>query len=372
MESRGWIIAAGAAAALGVLALSAYVPEEPATRPTTAALQRESHPDGIEVKDADETLVALLPSFEKDDETATRAAVEQVQSAIAGDGAQELSRETKDKMSAALLQAYARTKEDTSESKQLKASIVSVLIGQIGGDRMKDFTVDLLTTGSDEMKVAALSALAMPNAVKHSKINEAALALVKTPVVPDVMKPGVLRRALGKKAEPELLAFIQRVDASTSAVRACAVELQNLHKPQLMGVVLKQLDAKGLIAQSDRMPWISGRLLAQFVRIADKDELTLALGVIKNRPGLTKHAMPALKERLRDSNASVRRMVAGLIPQAVSKDGIDPESGEEVLVARLKEENDPAVKGTIEEGLAQVRLTRQPQDGTKTDIQAPR
>ena len=159
-------------------------------------------------------------------------------------------------------------------------------------------------------------------------------------------------------------------DMLPAAVAACAVEVQNLGKPELLGAVLSRLEDGGLLDDPKKLPWMSSKLLAEHIRKADGPELARALRVVRLRPSLTRATAKAIKERAGHADPAIRRQVARIIPDAVKNEGLDDASGEELLAARLKEETDPLVKGEIEGSLAAVRGARPPQGAAQEPSQA--
>lgn len=360
MEVRNVVIGMGAALAVGVLALSVYDPSEgaPPAKPRGIVKSEAPKPEPKEPT-REEAVVSLLPRLEGEDLGARLIAVERIGEALGGSEPGEVSSELRERAAAALIDSYAETGDDSPEKLELKRVIVRAVIAKVGGEAAKSFAGETLDHGTDTVKAEAVRAMLAPGAAKSPEANRKALELARAGSIPEELRATVLRRVLGKKGEGEILGLFQQ-ELSAAGLKACAVELQNLGKPALMGVILSRLEEKGLL-DSPRMPWISGRLLSDHIRSAKAEELGRALAVAKSRRTLTRATAAALKERLSDPEPSVRTVIAQTIGGAVGAQSLDPESGEELLVARLQEERDPAVKGAIETTLAQVRRARQPQ-----------
>lgn len=271
------------------------------------------------------------------------------------DGAQRES------LAEALAQAWSKTPQETPDGRETRAEIARLLIGRVGGEPGKALALELLSSSSETARGWAAEALALqPAAVRGREVAQAALEAVRSGSVPAETRPALLRRFLGRKAEPELSAMLSQ-ELPAPALRACAVELQNVGGPGHMGTILARLETAGLLGDPRKMPWLSARLLSEHIRTASKDELARAVSVVKARPRLARAASKALRQRLGDPDSGVRRMVAQVIPGAVEQSGLDGEEGLEMLVAQLQREDDPAVKEALEEGVSSLRLARQPE-----------
>lgn len=305
----------------------------------------------------DDTVQAMLPMLRRADTDAWRAALEAIDDALDGAPKDALTAETREQAAQAAVAAFASIPGDTPEGVELKKQALQLVVSRLGGDAGRAFAAELLGAATDTWKLDVLEAWLKPGAVNGRVIREKAAELARTAAVPEELKPAILRRALGKKAEPELAAFLAAA-TDRRAVAACAVELQNLGKPEVLGPVLAKLEGAGLLDDHKKMPWLSGKLLAEHIRQADDAGLKRALKAVYLRPALAKRAVKAVQERAGHPDPEVRRLVARIIPDAVKSEGLDVQSGEELLLARLKEETDPAVKGEIEGSLAEVRKTR--------------
>lgn len=367
------LVVGGVAVGLLILGISFYEPPEPKSRPTPTEEPIPSADSGGRpmqqetAMDSEQVARALLAGLRSADAQFRREALDQLQGEYEAWSSSDLSRETRESLGAALREAYGQT-EETEEGLAFRRSIVRLMIHKVGGAVARDFAVEVLTSAPEPLKLEVLSALTLPGSMRDEKVYEKALEFARSQVVPDEMKPAILRRVLGKKAGVEMLDLFQS-ELSPEALKACAVELQNLHDPRLMGAILSRLERDGLLADDKKMPWLSGRLLAEHIRSASHEELARALHVVKARPRLGRITFKAIRERIGDSDPEVRKAVAHAIPDAVGTEVADSVSGEETLVARLQQENDPAVKGVLEDSITRLR-TRRPQEATPSETPA--
>lgn len=306
-------------------------------------------PAGSRGPTVDETVLAILKIIERGE---GREGLEQLSEVLQGGERGDLSLEVRDRAAKAVITAYAGFEDE--ESKRLALHLI---VAKLGGEVARNFAVELMGSTTDAVKLAVVHAYVQPGAANGKALKEKVLEYARSEVVPVDLRPAVLRRALGLKSEPELFALFSS-EIPQSAVAACAVELQNLGKPEVMGPVLSRLDALGMLDDKGRMPWISGKLLSKHIQSASDEELERALRIVTLRKSLVRSTARAVKERAGHKDPGIRRLVARIIPNAVKNEGLDVASGEELLLARLKEETDPSVKGEIEGSLAEVRKTR--------------
>jgi len=306
----------------------------------------------------DEHVQALLPTLFGEDADSRATALDALELAFAFGGINELTAETREETAGALIEAYAESDGDSKEGITERKRVLDMLITKLGGDTARAFTAQIVASGSDpSIKGAALASLASKGSFRDKTVDALALEAMKADGVADETKPKLLRRIKGSKAEKELLEMLES-DIDDAGLRQTAVEIQNLHKPVLMGAVISRLDARGLLGDAKIMPWFSGKLLSEHIRTADHAEFVRALKVVWRRPSLTRGTFKAAQARIEDSDPVIRRMVARLVPDAVKYDGIDAETGESLLSARLQIEQDPTVKGQLEGSLGEVRKAR--------------
>lgn len=313
----------------------------------------------------DDTVLAMLPMLERPDVDARLSALDAIDEAMDDTEKGALTPDVREQAAKAVIAAFESTPAETPEGLEVKKTALQLVVTRLGGEAGRAFAGELLGSATSSWTLETLHAWLKAGAVSGQIIREKAADLIKTELVPDALKPVVLRKALGKKSEPEIVALMNTA-IGRGALGACAVELQNLGKPELLGGVLSRLEEAGMLDDHKKLPWISGKLLAGHIRLADDAQLKRALKVVYLRPGLARQTMHAVKERANHPSPDVRRLVARIIPDAVKSEGIDVQSGEELLLARLKEETDPAVKGEIEGSLAEVRKTRPAPEATPT------
>lgn len=303
----------------------------------------------------DEHVQALLPTLLGDEPEDRKAAIEALQMAFAFGGDDGVSAATREEAAEALIEAYAETDSETPEGLADRKRVLDMLITQIGGETAKAFTAQIVASASEPgVRGAALAALADKNAFRDATVDALALEAMKDEAVPDKVRPKLLHRIKGRKAEKELIEMLEK-DLDDDGLRQTAVEIQNLHKPALLGNVISRLDQRGLLSDPKKMPWFSRTLLSEHIRTVEEPGLVKALKVVWLRPSLTKGTFQAAQARLESADPAIRRMIARLVPDAVKYEGIDAEAGEQILSARLLIEQDPAVKGQLEGSLGEVR-----------------
>jgi hypothetical protein len=306
----------------------------------------------------DEHVQALLPTLFAEDAEERTTAFEALELALANGGDEDLTLETREETADALVEVYAEVDGSTKEGFSQRKRVLDILITKIGGETARAFTAQIVASPSEPaVRGAALAALASKESFRDKSVDALALEAMKGKEVPDAVKPKLLRRIKGRNAEKELLEMLQQ-DLDDAGLRQTAVEIQNLLKPEHMGAVISRLEDRGLLRDAKRMPWFSGKLLSEHIRTADDPQFMRALKVVWLRPSLTRRTFQAAQARLEDADPVIRRMVARLVPDAVKYDGIDAETGEKMLSARLQIEQDPAVKGQIEGSLGEVRKAR--------------
>lgn len=305
----------------------------------------------------DEHAEALIPTLQAEAASERRLAREAL-SLLLKDGA-TLGEAAREATASALLDMHrlssGTAKEDVSERKEA----LQLLVASVKGDAARSYAESVLAAGSDADKRTIAESLVVPGALRGGTLYEMAYELTKTPSIPEALKPALIRKIRGKAAEAELMAFVKETQ-DKKALSAAAVEVQNLHKPELMGEVIARLDEMELLKDSKTMPWFQGGLLSEHIRKAEGVELVRALRVVWTRPSLTKTTFKAVQETLASADPAVRRMAARLVPDAVKYAALQSEEGEATLTARLEVETDPAVKGELEAVIEDIRRTRRP------------
>ncbi len=304
----------------------------------------------------DEKFETLLPTLVSNDPIVRQTGLAALNIAYQQGDGKELSGEMREETADALIELYDTEDTETPKSAKIKVDALRMLVTRVGGPEADAFASDILNSLDTRMKVEALKILS-ENRIGDADLRKAAYQASQEETIPEWIKPGVYRRTLGSKAEGEILALMSSTEEPRT-IRHCAVELQNLHKPQLLGPVLTRLEEAGMLGDVKELPWFSGRLLGKHIEEADDDELLRALRVVWLRPTLTRTTMKAVQERLAHADPGIRRLVARIIPDAVKQEGLDLEIGEELLATALQIETDPAVKGEIEGSLTAVRQTR--------------
>lgn len=310
MENKDKAIIAGTVLTLSVLGLSLYevVKHDAVQHNETAeaALQRQHETRPPTPQDVGRSVLDLLTS---DDELQRMGAVAQL-SEMPIDPAQ------REALAEALIRAH-----DLASEEEGREDIGRVLIGKVGGARAAHFALERLGSSSETVRSYAAQAL-VTGATRGADLRDKALELARNGGLRDQDKPGVLRRFLGKKAEPELLELL-RADVSPEALRAAMIEVQNLDKPELMAEVLARCEQQGWLGDDKRMPWLSGRLLNEHIKTASKGELVRAVAAVKARPSLAKLTAKAVRQRLTDQDPDVRELLAQV---TLEDDPVAPEA----------------------------------------------
>ncbi|MFH2204738.1 MAG: hypothetical protein ABIJ96_16615 [Elusimicrobiota bacterium] len=304
----------------------------------------------------DEEFQTLLPTLVSLDPNVRQAALGALAGALDRDAGKELSAEMREESALSVIELYDGEPGETAKSAAIKRQALGLVLTRLDTPAAHAFAAGILSSPDAQEKTAALQLLSS-GWIKDETVRSAVYTAVHSSGVPQWLRPAVIRRSLGAAAENELMALMESTEDNRT-LRHCAVEIQNLHRPHLLGPVLSRLEKAGMLADIKELPWFSGRLMAQHIEKADDDELLRALRVVWLRPTLTRSVMPAAQRRLAHADPGIRRLVARIIPDAVKHQGLELERGEEMLAARLQIETDPAVKGELEGSLTAVRETR--------------
>lgn len=305
----------------------------------------------------DEHASALIPTLQAEAASERRLGREAL-SALLKDTV-TLGEAAREATAAALIDMHRLSSGTSQEDVVERREALRLLVAAIKGDAARSYAESVLAAGTDADKKVLAEALLEPGALRGGTLYEMAYELTKTPSIPEALKPGLIRKIRGKAAAEELMAFIKET-SDKKALSAAAVEVQNLHRPELMGEVIARLDEMELLKDPKTMPWFKGALLSEHIRKAQGVELVRALRVVWTRPSLTKTTFKAVQETLASADPAVRRMAARLVPDAVKYAALQSEEGEATLTARLEVETDPAVKGELEAVIEDIRRTRRP------------
>lgn len=251
---------------------------------------------------SEEAARAFLGHLGSQDELTRRAAVGQLAESITSHKA--LEEDTREALASALIGAHALAGDEESQEE-----IGRLLIGKVGGAQAAAFAVEHLGSSTATVRSYIARSL-LTGATRGAEVRDKALELARGGGLRAQDVPSILRRYLGKKAEPELMSMLQLKGLSPKAVKAVIVEVQNLDKPELMGPVLARVEQEGWLSEAQRLPWLSGRLLSEHIMTATKEELIRAVAAVKLKPSLAKSTFKAVKKRMSDENAEIRDVVA--------------------------------------------------------------
>lgn len=303
---RDRMIIAGTTLTLAVLGLSLYEVVK------HDALQQELLAEeilGEQRKKADETRPVTPEEIAKDflvhlgsqDELTRRAAVGQLTESITSHKA--LKEDTREALASALIRAHGLTEDEESQEE-----IGRLLVGKVGGAQAAAFAVEHLGSSTAAVRSTIAQSL-LTGATRGTEVRDKALELARGGDLRPQDVPSILRRYLGKKAEPELMSMLQ-LKLSPKALKAVIIEVQNLDKPELMGAVLSRIEQEGWLSEARRLPWLSGRLLSEHIKTASKEDLVRAVAAVKLKPSLAKATFKAVKQRMSDEDAGIRDVVA--------------------------------------------------------------
>lgn len=316
----------------------------------------------------DEHAQALIPALTSEDAANRRLAREALGALLEGGTA--LAASVQDDVSLALAEMHRLSTGSTKSEIAERGECLTLLVASVKGDAARAYAEQVLAVGDPSDKKAVLGALVKPGSLRGKNLYESAYELTKTSEIPEAMKPAVIRRVRGKAAADELMAFV-RETRDRKALAAAAVEVQNLHRPELLGEVIARLDDEEMLKDAKLLPWFNGKLLAEHIGKAQGVELVRALRVVWARPSLTRQTYGSVQETLASADPAVRRMAARLVPDAVKYEALAAEEGEKTLSARLELETDPAVKGELEAVLGEVRRNRRPADSAVVETPSP-
>lgn len=316
----------------------------------------------------DEHAQALVPALTSEDAENRRLARQALAALLEGGTA--LAPSVQDDVSLALSEMHRLSTGSTKSEIAERGECLTLLVASVKGDASRAYVEQVLAVGDPSDKEAVLEALVKPGSLRGRNLFESAYELTKTSEVPETLKPAVIRRVRGKAAAEELMAFV-RETKDRKALAAAAVEVQNLHRPELLGEVIARLDDEEMLKDARLLPWFNGKLLAEHIGKAEGVELVRALRVVWARPSLTRQTYRSVQETLASADPAVRRMAARLVPDAVKYEALAAEEGEKTLSARLDVETDPAVKGELEAVLGEVRRNRRPADAAVVETPSP-
>ena len=249
-----------------------------------------------------------------------------------------------------LVQQSTSAYKDNAET-SLKA--VKFLASRTRGKTTEAGILDILEHGPDELRTTALEGIGSPHGLHGPAIFAKIKELGEDDVIESASVPGLLMRTGGKKAIAPIVALLKQAD-EPKTISACVVALQNYQDPQLLGDVLERLDQLGMLEDPNKLPWISGKLLAKHLEKADDAELLRAVKMMSVRPSLVKPGLAFATKGLDASDPQMRRLSATAIKKAALARQIDAASGEKLLAGRLNQETEPVLKLELAGGLEEI------------------
>lgn len=265
-----------------------------------------------------------------------------------------ISSEAGESLAKAGIEAVSGSGPESMESSKLNERLVGLLASRTHGETSRDYILKILEEGPPELRQAALGHIGGPHGVGGRAVFEKVQELGEKGLIAGDRLPGVLRRAGGKKAVEPILSLMRSTD-NWKTISACAVALQDMQDPGVMGPILERLDQTGILDHPKRMPWISSGMLSRHLETAEGSSLTRGIKVMKARPFMVKTALAAVQRGLEKGDPETRRVSAEAIKKAVLARRLDPKQAEGLLAGRLDRETEPVLKAELSGGLEQVR-----------------
>jgi|GEM_PF-1831539 len=265
---------------------------------------------------------------------------------------QDLDDDTAEAAAKAIVEALDNSPDNSKEGMELRRRAVALLAGRIPSPTSKAYILRVMEEGPQELREEAIARVGSPRGVRGSAVYAKVKELADKGVVPDEILPSALRRTGGLKAREALVTLLKSTDSAV-LVNGCAVALQDYRDPALLGDVLQRLEQVGRLDSTGRMPWISGSLLAEHMKTADREQFRRGLMAMAARPALAKSEF--LKTGLESTDVETRKIAAVAVKKAVIAKVMDAQTGEAMLAGRLQSETEPVLKAELTGGLERVR-----------------
>jgi hypothetical protein len=318
-------------------------------RPTVAQTNPEGETNGL-----DSAARAFIAGAETASDTDRLVHLGELISAIDGPtfDAQDLDDDMAEATAKAIVAALGDSPDDSKEGMELRRRAVGLLAGRIASPTSKAYVLKVMDEGPQELREEAVARVGSARGVRGPSVYAKVRELADKGLVPDELLPSALRRTGGLKAREALVTLMKSTD-SAKLVTGCAVALQDYRDPALMGDVLERLEQVGRLDTTGRMPWISGSLLAEHMKTADRAQFRRGLMAMAARPSLAKIGF--LKTGLDSADVETRQIAAVAVKKAVIAKVIDAQTGETMLAGRLQSETEPVLKAELTGGLERVR-----------------
>lgn len=165
-------------------------------------------------------------------------------------------------------------------------------------------------------------------------------------LIPQDKLPGMMRRTGGRKSVEGIASIMKSTD-NPKIISACAVALQDFRDPKLFGEVLERLDQTGMIDHPSQLPWISGKLLSEYVETAEATGLSRGAKVLRTRPSLTKDLVASLDRILEKGEEPTKQIAVEAVRKALVANVIPAEQGEKLLSGRTQTEGQAVLKAAL-------------------------
>ncbi|MBI4371425.1 MAG: hypothetical protein HY552_03910 [Elusimicrobia bacterium] len=254
------------------------------------------------------------------------------------------------------LSRLAQTPDPVKTGKLLPAAEASPVsapdpVAKAPAPRDKADVLRILEEGPSELREEILARLGTGGA-RGPEVYAKVLELADKGMIPDALLPQALRRAGGLKARDAITTLLKSTD-NARLIAGCAVALQDYKDPDVLGLILENLEQAGLLESNAKLPWISAPLLNAHMKTADNAQFRRGLAAMAARPRLAR--IEHLRKGLESPDAQTRRLAAVAVRKAALAKVIDAAQGEALLAGRLQVEKEPVLVAELTGGLESLR-----------------
>jgi hypothetical protein len=264
----------------------------------------------------------------------------------------------------AVIAGIGSSPDESPEGLELRRRAVAVVAGRTSSPESREFVMKTLSKGPQTLRDEALRQIGKAGGVRGPEFFAKVQELQAAGQVPEAILPGALRRSGGTKAKQPLLDLL----ASTSSKRliaGCAVALQDLRDPALLGPVLERMEQLGMLEEGVKMPWISMPLFDKHLETAEGSALRRGMLAVRARPALAKSGLAKLEKGLSSPDAETRRVAYQAVKKAVVAKTVGVEQGTSLLAGRVESETEPVLKAELTGSLESLRGQTVPETGVQ-------
>lgn len=164
--------------------------------------------------------------------------------------------------------------------------------------------------------------------------------------IPAERLPHALRRAGGKRSVETIVGLMKSTD-SPKVIAACALALQDLRDPKLMGTVLERLDETGMLDKPSRLPWIATDLLLGFIETAEGTDLSRGIRVLRTRPSMAGKSVAAFERAFEKGDAQTKQLAVEAVRKALVANVLTAEQGENLLAGHVEKGTPDVLKAEL-------------------------